>query len=226
MLVEIIPFLITAIVTVIGVALGTFLFKILWYIYGRLELEKYAYITPPITVEIPPHEWEVHHYVKVVVKNNSKKAFEEVKPVVVLKGEGSAEYISGRPYYEIETSGEICWGGLVGPVKTIYPGEIAYIDLFRVERPTNKPEECRYVKLELPSENGWSKPRSLMVKRDGEVFEPKEAITCNLFLSLNWDIELRVLSKNGSPIIVKLDVESMKKALRDNLTMRRFKILQ
>jgi len=45
---EIIPFLITAIITVFSVAFGTFLFKIVWYWYGKLELERIARVTMPV----------------------------------------------------------------------------------------------------------------------------------------------------------------------------------
>ena len=92
---EVIPFLITATITVFSVAFGTFLFKIIWYCYGKLELKRIARVTMPVprslSIGIAANEGlkeyvEYHHYVKVVVRNDSKKAFEDVKPVITLKG--------------------------------------------------------------------------------------------------------------------------------------------
>jgi len=236
MLDEVISFLIT----VFGVAIGMLLFNIIWHMYGRLKLEKKAYVTIPTVRE--PDEPEVlslsfvenesrryadelHHYVKVVVRNDSKKAFEDVKPVITLKGRGRASYIQGNPYYEFETQGELCWAGLESSVKTIYPGEVAYIDLFRVVRPEGR-DDLRAVILQMPSENGWARPRSFVVRVNGEPREPSNRIVCELFLWLEWEAELKLLSKNGRAETAKLAIDSIKRALRDNLMTKEFEIIQ
>jgi len=173
------------------------------------------------------HVDELHHYVKVVVRNESKKVFEDVKPVITLKGRGRANCIQSNPYYEVETEGELCWAGLESPMKTIYPGEVAYVDLFRVVRDPRVRDELRLkaASLHMPSENGWAKPRSLVVRINGEPSYPCTGIDCELFLCLDWEAELKLLSKNGRAVRAKLAVDSIKRALRDNLMTREFEII-
>jgi hypothetical protein len=220
---EVIPFLITAIVTVFGVAFGTFLFRILWYIYGSLKLDKKAYVTKPILIALGTRE-EFHHYVKVAIRNNSKKTFRNCKPILVLKGEGRANYVSGKPYYEVETEGEICWGGLESSIKTIYPGEVDYVDLFRVVRQKDRKEDLQSTSLQMPSEKGWSRPRTLIIRKEGEL-KTDDKIMAELFLSLEWKGELKILSENGRPVVAKLAFNNMKKSLERDLMTKEFEIL-
>jgi hypothetical protein len=178
---EMVPYLITAIATVFSIAIGSFFFRIVWYLYGKLDLDKVATVTQPI-----PIGNEFHYYIKATVRNKTKKAFIDVKPIVKLEGEGRAEYISDKPYYEIKTEGELCWGGSESSKRTIYPSEVTQIDLFRVILPEKPLKDLSSARLQMPSEKGWGKPRTLLVKRDGEILEPKDSMTCELFLHLDW----------------------------------------
>ncbi len=107
--------------------------------------------------------------------------------------------------------------------KTIYPGEVAHIKLFKVIRPVDKPMDL-ICTLEIPLEE--CQKASQCIKRvSNSPVMPSNIIPCIGFLCTYLSIELKILCSNSCPIIFKLDVENMKKALREHFWTKPFRIL-
>ncbi|MHC1636036.1 MAG: hypothetical protein ACXQTS_05390 [Candidatus Methanospirareceae archaeon] len=58
------------------------------------------------------------------------------------------------------------------------------------------------------------------------LIEHKIKINSRLFLCLEWEAGLKLLSKNGRAVIAKLAIDNIKRALRDNLMTREFEIIR